>query len=249
MRLRTLVVDDEELPRRRVRQLASEHDALEVIGEAADGAEAMDRITADMPDLVLLDIQMPELDGFQLVGSLDPQRVPAVIFITAYDEWALRAFEVGAFDYLLKPITKERFDAAIWRVRQRLGPGAENVRALAAAVSRSRGYASRLIARRSGRHYLIPLGDVSSIVSDGNYLRVRAAGSDHLVRQTMKEIEQRLDPARFLRLHRSAIVAIDRIKALEAKEHGEYVVTLDDERRFVSSRTYSSRVRDLLRGA
>jgi two-component system LytT family response regulator len=174
--------------------------------------------------------------------------VPAVIFITAYDECAIRAFEVGALDYLLKPITKERFDAAVDRVRRITSPTEERLRELAATMVRARGYALRLVARRAGRHYFIPLRDVASLEADGNYLRVRTAGAEHLVRQTMKEIEQRLDPARFVRIHRSVIVAIDRITAIEAREHGEYVVRLDDGRRLESSRTYSARLRELLKG-
>jgi two-component system, LytTR family, response regulator len=249
VKLRALVVDDEDLPRRRVSGLVNGHADLTLVAEASDGAGALDTILAEKPDIVFLDIQMPELDGFEVVAALD-DALPAIVFVTAYDEYALRAFEVGAFDYLLKPVTQERFDAAVARVVSRVSAHAEVtlVRDLASNALRARGFLTRFVARRGSRHYLVPLHDVDWLESDRNYVRIHAPGTTHLVRQTMKQIEARLDPQKFVRVHRSTIVAIDRITALESRPHGEYEIVLRDGARLASSRSYTERVRELIRG-
>jgi two-component system LytT family response regulator len=246
--LRALVVDDEDLARERVRDLVVEHPALELVGEAADGAAALDLVLDLKPDVVFLDIQMPELTGFEVIAALAEVPLPAIVFVTAFDEFAVQAFEVGAFDYLLKPVTRERFAAAVERMAARI-PGREeaSLRGLAAEVLAARGYLTRFVARRSGRHYLVPVRDVLWLESERNYIAVHANGATHLVRNTMKQIEARLDPDRFVRVHRSAIVAIDRIAAVETREHGEYTITMQDGKQVVSSRGYSGRVRKLLR--
>lgn len=248
MTLRALVVDDEDLARARVRDLVTEHPALVLAGEAADGAAALDLILELKPDVVFLDIQMPELTGFEVIEALAEEPLPAIVFVTAFDEFALRAFEVGAFDYLLKPVTRERFMGAVERMAARI-PGREEarLRSFADEAVRARGYLTRLVARRSGRHYLVPLRDVDWLESERNYIRVHAQGATHMVRQTMKQIEARLDPARFIRVHRSAMIAIDRIGTVEARDHGEYTITMRDGAHVVSSRSYSGRVRELLR--
>lgn len=253
MTLRVVVVDDEQLPRERVRDLVAQHPALTLVGEASDGAEALDVIVDLHPDLVFLDIQMPELDGFQVVASLADEALPAVVFVTAYDEYAIRAFEVDAIDYLLKPVTPERFAAAVARVCNRVAHhGGETaadapVRALAARVVHAQGFATRFVARRGSKHYFVRVGDTDWIEAMGNYVRFRTGDTSHLIRETMKGVESRLDPAQFVRIHRSAMVAIDRIQSIEAREHGEYVVTMTSGGRLVSSRGYSDRVRALLR--
>jgi two-component system LytT family response regulator len=252
--LRAVVVDDEELPRRRVVDLVSGRADLELIGEASDGAGALDLIVEKRPDLVFLDIQLPELDGFQVVDALGDDQPRAIVFITAYDEYALRAFEVSALDYLLKPVTAERFAAAVDRVRKRLadpsptGAGtADAARSLAARVTSERGTPACFVARRGSQHYFVPAAAVEWIEAVGNYVRLHAGGKSHLIRQTMKAVESRLDPAAFVRIHRSAIVGVSHIQAVAAREHGEYVVTMRSGQRLVSSRTYSARVRRLLR--
>lgn len=248
MTVRVMVIDDEELPRRRVRELVQGHPQLEVIGEAADGAEALDRIVALRPHLIFLDIRMPELDGFQLLSALDGQVLPAVVFVTAYDDYAIRAFEAGAFDYLLKPITKERFDAAVQRVLSRNGAAPVHaLHELATRLVMERGYTTRLVARRGGRHYIVSVADVEWLEAEGNYVRLHCGTASHLVRHTMRDIEGRLDPGRFVRIHRSCIVALDRIRSIEAREHGEYELTMAAGSSLRSSRTYSPRVRGLLR--
>jgi two-component system, LytTR family, response regulator len=249
MTLRVVVVDDEHLPRQRVRDLVSQHSALTLVGEASDGAQALDVIVDLQPDLVFLDIQMPELDGFQVIASLADSALPAVVFVTAYDEYAIRAFEVDAIDYLLKPVTPERFAAAVARVCSRVATAADDapVRALAARVVQDQGFATRFVARRGSKHYFVRTSETDFVEAVGNYVRFRTGETSHLIRETMKGVEARLDPAQFVRIHRSAMVAIDRIRSIEAREHGEYVVTMATGARLVSSRGYSDRVRALLR--
>jgi two-component system LytT family response regulator len=231
--LRVVVVDDEPLPRQRVRDLVAQHPALELVGEAADGTQALDVIVDRRPDLVFLDIQMPELDGLQVAAALGDDAPPFIVFVTAYDEYAIRAFEVDALDYLLKPVTAERFAMAVARVLGRIGTDANR--------------ATRFVARRGGRHYFVRVAEIDWIEAVGNYVRLHTGGTSHLIRETMKGMEERLDPTAFVRIHRSAIVAIDRIVGIEAREQGEYVVTLPGRVRVTSSRSYGDRIRALVR--
>jgi two-component system LytT family response regulator len=250
--LRTLVVDDERLARERVTTLVRDRAELTLIGEAQDGRTALDLIVEHRPDLVFLDVQMPELDGFQIIGALDGDgaSLPAVVFVTAYDAYALRAFEVAAMDYLLKPVTAERFAAAVSRVLARTAQRSSGVSLHAfaeqAAAARS-DPPTRFVARRGAKHYFVRVVDVDWIEADGNYIRVQTGDSVHLIRDTMHGVEAKLDPEEFVRIHRSAIVAIDRIQSIEARESGEYLVTLRGGAKLVSSRGYSERVRALLR--
>jgi two-component system LytT family response regulator len=223
---------------------------LTLIGEAPDGRTALDLIVEHRPDLVFLDIQMPELDGFQIIGALEGEPLPAVAFVTAYDAYALRAFEVAAMDYLLKPVTAERFAAAVSRVLARTAQRASGVslhvfaeQAAAARAERP----TRFVARRGAKHYFVRVVDVDWIEADGNYVRVQTGDTVHLIRDTMHGVEAKLDPEEFVRIHRSAIVAIDRIQSIEVRESGEFLVTLRGGAKLVSSRGYSDRVRGLLR--
>lgn len=252
MTLRTVVVDDEALPRQRVADLVRGDSRLLLVGEADDGRAALDVIVDQRPDLVFLDIQMPELDGFQVIAALDDDVLPAIVFVTAYDAYAIRAFEVDAIDYLLKPVNAERFDAAVTRVVGRLhearsGPDAA-VRSLASKASETRAAPLvRFVARRGAKHYFIRTGDIDWIEADGNYLRLWTGDRSHLVRETMKDAEERLDPASFVRIHRSTIVAIDRIDSIQAQENGDYLVTMRGGAKLASSRGYADRIRGLLR--
>jgi two-component system, LytTR family, response regulator len=251
MTLRVVVVDDEPLPRQRVRDLVSQHPSLTLVGEATTGTEALDVMVELRPDLAFLDIQMPELDGLQVVASLADEAPPAIVFVTAFDEYAIRAFEVDAIDYLLKPVTPARFTAAVDRVLKRLdrldGPSHAPIHALATKMAEGQGVATRFVARRGAKHYFVKVADIDWVEAVGNYVRLQTGETSHLVRETMKGMETRLDPAQFVRIHRSAIVAIDRIRSIEAREHGEYVVTMASGARLVSSRGFSDRVRRLLR--
>jgi len=252
MTLRTVVVDDEALPRQRVADLVRGDKRLLLVGEADDGRAALDVIVDQRPDLVFLDIQMPELDGFQVIAALDDDVLPAIVFVTAYDAYAIRAFEVDAIDYLLKPVNTERFDAAVTRVVNRLRdarPGSDAaVRTLASKARETRGAPLvRFVARRGTKHYFIRTGDIDWIEADGNYLRLWTGDRSHLVRETMKGAEERLDPATFVRIHRSTIVAIDRIDSIQAQDNGDYLVTMQSGARLATSRGYADRIRGLLR--
>ena len=252
MTLRTLVVDDEALPRQRMADLVRADSRLLLVGEADDGRAALDLIVAERPDLVFLDIQMPELDGFQVIAALDDDVLPAIVFVTAYDAYAIRAFEVNAVDYLLKPVNAERFDAAVTRVVGRVGEsrsGSEAaVRDAVARASETRAAPiHRFVARRGAKHYFIKTSDVDWIEADGNYLRLWTGDRSHLVRETMKAAEERLDAASFVRIHRSTIVAIDRIESIQAQENGDYLVTMTGGAKLTSSRGYADRIRGLLR--
>ncbi len=245
MTIQALVVDDERLARRKIIGLLEDQPDIEVVGECADGASAVARITEQRPDLVFLDIQMPELDGFEVLVEIGTSDMPEVIFVTAYDEHALRAFEVAAVDYLLKPFARARFESAVGRARSRLN---ENARAttvltdLLGALEKPR-YLERFIVRSTGRIELVDARDVEWIEADGNYMRLHTDERIHLARDTLNAIEAKLDPARFLRIHRSRIVNIERVQQLRPGAHGEYTFVLGDGTEVRSSRSYHDRIR------
>jgi two-component system, LytTR family, response regulator len=256
--IRTLIVDDEPLPRERIRTLLAEHRGIEVIGECRDGREAAQAILDARPDLVFLDVQMPEMDGFEVihavsaVSATDSERLPAIVFVTAYDEYALRAFEVSALDYLLKPINAERFAQSVRRALDRLSrPAAPNpdpgLLSLIERLRAERRYAARFVVRSGPRLSFVRAADVDWIDAADNYVRLHAAGREHLVRDTLKSVEAQLDPELFVRVHRSIIINLDRVESVEPHFHGEYVVTMKDGARLTTSRSYSDRLRRLLR--
>ena len=249
--IRVVTVDDEPLARERVSTLVRETPDLELVGEGGNGLEALDLITHLEPDLIFIDVEMPELDGFGVIAALEVDRVPAVVFITAYEHYALHAFEIGAVDYLHKPVTRSRFAAAVERARERLAArSAAHWRALvtaAATAERSRGLRARFVVRRGNTHYFVPVEDVDWIDAADNYLRLHVGPKSHLCRGTMKQADDELDPARFVRIHRSAIVAVDRIVSIRSHESGSHVVELRGGVRLRSSRQYADRVRTLLR--
>jgi len=250
--LRAVVVDDEPLARERIRTLLAGDSAFELVAECGDGAAALEAVTIHSPDLLFLDVQMPEMDGFAVLQSLPTEALPAIVFVTAYDEYAFKAFEVNAVDYLLKPLEPERFRAALQRVRARLDRrGMEEaepeLRALLAQLRAERPVPVRIVVREGERLFFVRAEEVDWIDAAGNYARLHARNKTHLVRETMKSLEARLDPATFVRIHRSVIVNVDRIGSLEPYFHGEYVVTMKDGTRFTSSRSHSERLRSLLR--
>ena len=246
MTLRVAIVDDEPLARERIRALLAAHADIEIAAECGDGVAAIAVLDGARPDAVFLDIQMPGIDGFDVLTAAE--HVPAVVFVTAYDEHALRAFDAHAVDYVLKPIDARRFAVALTRLRERLrAPNIDDVRAMAADLARYRGWPARLAVRAGSRIDLVAVADIHWIEAAGNYVCLHLASSQHTMRETLKSLEARLDPAAFVRIHRSAIVNIERVARLEPIEHGEYVVTLRDGRSLYATRSYSGRLRALLR--
>ena len=248
--VRVVIVDDEPLSRERIRTLLADRREVATVAECGDGADAVRVIVSQRPDLVFLDIQMPEMDGFEVLEALDQDKLPAVIFVTAFDEYAVRAFEVSAIDYLLKPIDRERFDQALSRALDRLAkpaPARGELQEFLAGWRAQRGYAARFVVRTGSKLGFVRTQDVDWIDASGNYLRLHAGGREHLVRETMKSVEARLNPEVFVRVHRSAIVNIDRVTSLEPYFHGEYVVTMRDGTKLTSSRSHSGRLRALLK--
>ena len=249
--IRVLIVDDEPIARRGIRhQLRGEAD-LEVIGECGDGAAAIDAITGLAPDLVFLDIQMPEVGGFDVVEAIGVARMPAVVFVTAYDEHALRAFDVHAVDYVLKPIDRHRFRTAVERARRRLAhaPGQQLEerelsldRRIAAALEElgrpAHDYAKRLAIKGDGRVMLVDVDEVDRLEAAGNYVEVHSGARHHLVRETMASLEARLDPSRFVRVSRSSIVNATRVRELQPMFNGDFVVVLRDGTKVAGSRRY-----------
>jgi two-component system LytT family response regulator len=254
--LRTLIVDDEALARDTLRRLLARDPDIEVVGDCAGGEAAVLGIRQSEPDIVFLDVQMPEVDGFEVLRRTPPGRVPAVVFVTAYDAYALRAFEAEALDYLLKPFDDERFyrtlERAKGRVRERrvhrltrrlVGELGE----ASPAVSADRpAYAERIPVKAGGRVVFVRVDDVDWIEAADYCVRVHTAGRFHLVRERLRELEARLDPARFVRIHRSALVNVARIRELQPHFHGESVVVMQDGARLRLSRGRRERLHRLL---
>ncbi|HEX2060688.1 MAG TPA: LytTR family DNA-binding domain-containing protein [Thermoanaerobaculia bacterium] len=241
--IRVLIVDDEPIARRGIRQQLRGEADLEVIGECGDGAAAIDAITELAPDLVFLDIQMPEVGGFDVVEAIGVARMPAVVFVTAYDEHALRAFDVHAVDYVLKPIDRHRFRTAVERARRRLADAPGQLDKRIAAVLGELGrpahdYAKRLAIKGDGRVILVGVDEVDRLEAAGNYVEVHSGARRHLVRETMASLEARLDPARFVRVSRSSIVNADRVRELQPMFNGDFVVVLRDGTKVAGSRRY-----------
>ena len=230
-RIRTLVADDEPIARARMVALLAGEPDIQVIGECATGPQTIAAIERTSPDLVFLDIQMPQMDGLTLARTLG-RTMPAVVFVTAYDEYALGAFEVHALDYLLKPYSTDRFRSALGHARQHLG--ARCTAGSHAPYERR----DRLVIKSSGRIYFIRTRDIDWCEAAGNYVRLHVGPQTHLVRGTMAHIESQLDDAQFVRIHRSTIVNVDRIHELHSSFGGEYVVLLRDQTRLTLSRGY-----------
>jgi two-component system LytT family response regulator len=242
-KIQALIVDDERLARKRIRSLLKNERDVEVVGECADGAGALAAIRKQTPDLVFLDVQMPEMDGFQVLQAVGAQQMPAVVFVTAYDKYALRAFEVHALDYLLKPFDEDRFGEALRRAKEQVlgGSNGELHGRLLALIEHLRSgerYVDRLLVKASGRVLFLKTEDIDWIEAAGNYVRLHVGKESHLLRETMNTIETRLDPAHFLRIHRSTIVNLDRIKEMQPWFSGEYVVLLKDGTELRLSRGY-----------
>ncbi|HEY0966575.1 MAG TPA: LytTR family DNA-binding domain-containing protein [Opitutaceae bacterium] len=271
--LRILVVDDEPAARRGVKLLLDAVSYVEVIGEVGDGPEAVRQIEKLRPDIVFLDVQMPGCDGFEVIQRVGTSAMPAVVFVTAYDEHALRAFDVSAVDYLLKPYEDARFHAALARAREevrrrRAGDLGSRLERLIAAFERAPapapaapvaaaaptgtdagGLTDRILIKSSGEIYFLKMEEIDWIEAEGDYMKFHAAGRAHLLRETMARLEARLDPRRFIRIHRSTIVNVDRVRKMSPAFAGEYAVILHDGTKLRLSRGYQDRLQEMLRSA
>ncbi len=250
-RIRALIVDDEPLARERIRTLLTGEPEIEVVGECGDGHKAVAAIRRHAPDLLFLDVQMPELDGFGVLQELGAQPLPVVVFVTAYDKYALRAFEVHALDYLLKPFDRERFYKTLTRARAQIrqeksGEVSERILALLADLKGAPKHLERLVIKSGGRVFFLRTEEIDWIEAAGNYVRLHTGGEEHLLRETMSKLEAQLDPGKFLRIHRSTIVNLERIQELQPAFHGDYVVLLRDGTRLTLSRSYRDKLQEVL---
>ena len=245
MTLRVIIVDDEPPARTRLRRLVKAYADIELIAECGDGAGAVQAIESERPDLVLLDVQMPELDGFEVLRALDLPRLPAVIFVTAFDKYALRAFEVHALDYVLKPVEADRLGEALDHARRRIAEQRSVTAGLADLLRELKGdraYLTRIPVRSEGKVKVIDVADVDWLSAADNYVTLHAAGREYLVRDALAALERRLDPQVFVRVHRSTIARLDRIAELMPDAHGDFTIRLKDGTRLGLSRTYRSTV-------
>ncbi len=261
-RLRTVIVDDEPAARRGVRLLLERDHAVEIVGEAATGTEAAELIRREKPDLAFLDVQMPGSDGFEALRMVAPADAPTVVFVTAYDEYALRAFEVHAVDYLLKPYDDARFGVALQRAKEevrRRQTDTVNARLTQLldyleATGRGGAHAAevpgeRILLKSSGEIFFLKAEEIDWIEAEGDYMKFHVGGRAHLMRETMARLEARLDPKRFIRIHRSTIVNVDRLRKLSPSFAGEYAVVLQDGTKLKLSRGYHDRIAALLKAA
>ncbi len=267
--LRVVLVDDEPWARKGLRVLLEPVPGVEIVGEAGNGAEAVEVIRDAAPDLVFLDVQMPEMDGFGVLRALGPERTPAVVFVTAYDEHAVRAFDANAADYLLKPFDDERFHRALDRARARVGD--RRVRELASRLATllaasgaespapppapppptteaapSAGYSDRIVLKSSGRITFLEVASIDWIEAADYVVRLHAGGATHVLREPISDLERRLDPRRFFRIHRSTIVNLASVKEMQPLFHGEYAVIMRDGTRLRLSRSRRERLQSLL---
>lgn len=250
--IRALIVDDEPLARAWLRGLLEDHADIEILPDCSNGLEAVHRIETLSPDLVFLDVQMPELDGFGVLQTLGEQRPRALVFVTAFDQFAIRAFELHALDYLLKPFDRERFQVTLDRARVQLASKnadtlPEKFQALLEAIPQPPARRlDRIAVKDNGAVFFVRVNDIDWIEAYGNYVRLHVGDASHLLLQTMTGMEARLDPEKFLRIHRSTIVNIDRIERLEPLFHGEYNVRLSNGTELTLSRGYRERLQALL---
>ncbi len=249
--MRMLIVDDEPLAREKIRDLVKRDPELEIVGECANGAEALAAMQEQRPDLLLLDVQMPEVGGFAVLEALKSESLPLVIFVTAYDQYAVRAFEFHALDYLLKPFDRERFEAAIQHAKAQLRPRRsghldERILALLEQLKAETKYVERLVVKSGGRVFFLETKEIDWIEAEGNYVNIHTPKKSFLLRETISNLESQLDPKQFVRIHRSAVVRVDRIRELQNWSHGEYRVILHGGTELTLSRNYRDNLQGLL---
>ena len=250
MPLTVLLVDDEPLAREGLRILLARDPDIGAIYDAKNGHEAVAQIRDRSIDLVFLDVQMPEMDGFAAVGEIGLEQMPAVVFVTAHDQYAIQAFEINAIDYLLKPVTEDRFAKALARGKARLetrsgDDASRQILSLLETIASPARYMKRLAVRTAGKTVLVDVGEIDWIEAAENYVQLHTPNGNHLLHVTMSTMEKSLDPAVFLRIHRSVIVNVTRIRELQPVMHGEYAITLTSGARLQSGRNYSERLKAL----
>lgn len=241
MKIRAVIVDDEPLARERIRLMLRDEADVEIVGECAGGQEAILCIRREVPDLVFLDVQMPEVDGFAVLEAMDPGSLPVVIFVTAYDQHALRAFDAHALDYLLKPFKPARFKEAVQRARstleaRRAGVAARGLAEFLAQRQGRQGHLSRLAVKTGDKVLFLRVAEIDSIESAGNYVVVHVGKEEHILRETLTALEEQLDPDRFLRISRGAIVNVDKVREIQPLFKGEHAVILTGGRQLTMTR-------------
>ena len=250
-KIKTLIVDDEPLARERLVSLLGAEADIEVVAQARDGEEAVTAIQDHQPQLVFLDVQMPHMTGFDVIDAVGPDRMPLVIFVTAYDQHALKAFQVRALDYILKPFDRERFGDALQRARRQIerdetGDLGRRLLALVKDLRRDQPKTDRLVVKSGGRLFFLRMDEIDWIEAAGNYVRLHVGTTSHLLRETMNAIEGRLDPEKFFRIHRSRIVNMERIQEMQPWLNGEYAVVLRNGTRVPLSRGYREKLQERL---
>jgi len=245
--INAVLADDELLARQKLRQLLRDEPDIEIVGECSSASETVELVRLTRPALLFLDIRMPGMDGFDVVGAIESEDLPmpAVVFTTAYDQYALRAFEIHAVDYLLKPFTAERLGSAIQRVRERLS-GGESAARLNGKSRDGVGYTTRIVFKSRGRILFLPVLEIRWIGAEENYVRLCTERETHLLRETMAHLEERLDPQQFLRVHRSFIVNLQYVKEVRTEHDGESSVIMVDGQKIAMSRSYKSRILESL---
>jgi two-component system LytT family response regulator len=241
MKIRALIVDDEPLGRRGVLRFLKNDPGVEVVAQCGDGQSAVDLILGSNPDLVFLDIQMPEMDGFEVLRRVGPQKMPVTVFVTAYDRYAVRAFDANAIDYLLKPVGKARFERALARAKERIAERSredvgERILAALEQIKRQDKYVDRLPVSENGRILFVKAKEIDWVEADGNYVRVHVGARTHEIRGTLNSLERKLDPRDFLRIHRSTIVNVHLIKEIQPWFHGYHLVLLQNGQELRMSR-------------
>lgn len=251
-KITALIVDDEPLARKFVRRMLEKHSSVEIVGECGNGQEAVGAITEKKPDLVFLDVQMPEMDGFTALETVGAAALPQIVFVTAYEQYAIHAFEAAALDYLLKPFDQPRFDKAMTRVYEKFADREQartEQKQIAALLENVRGkptYLERLVVKTGGRIIFLKTSEVDWIQADDKYAHLHTGNKSHLVRQTLGALEAQLDPQKFIRIHRSAIVNIERIKELQPMFTGEHTVVLENGTKLTLSRSYKNKLFEIL---
>jgi len=251
MTLRVLIADDEPLARERLRELLEAEPAIEIVGECATGGETVQAIQNELPDLVLLDVRMPEMDGFEVIRALDGKSLPIIIFVTAHDQFALRAFETQAADYLLKPFDRERFRQSLSRAREiaQRGGARRRVEEIIAAnpvLDAVPKETERFAIRSGGRILFVKADEIEWIQSADNYSELHVGQTAHLLRQSLSALAEELPAAKFARISRSLIVNVERIQEIRSKSHGDYMVILKNGTRLSASRNYRAGLLQLL---